>query len=104
MTSDSLKIYAENQADQDALSFYCSGGGNFAGGYGRIGGKLDQEQVDKTLFTDVLSLQGISFNISAKNENGKKMLTIFPFGGEIDPEEYKLEYKGMMSFNLWRLT
>ena len=93
-TSDSLKIYAGNLADQDALAFYCYGGGNFAGGYRKISGQLDQEQVDKTLFSAVLSLQGLSFNISAKNENGKNMLTIFPFGGEMDPEEYKLEYKG----------
>ncbi|MGB5664735.1 PliI family lysozyme inhibitor of I-type lysozyme [Eudoraea sp.] len=81
---DSLKILTEIPEQADALQFYCSGGGNFTGDYGRIEGELDSSQIDPTLFTKTLELQGIGFSVSSFARNNKKILQILPYGLEID--------------------
>ena len=40
LIKDSLKILTEIPEQADALQFYCSGGGNFIGDYGRIDGDI----------------------------------------------------------------
>ncbi len=81
---DSLKILTEKPEQADDLQYYCSGGGNFTGDYGRIKGDLDQTQIDRTIFFRKLELQGIGFLVSSLAiENGKE-LQIIPYGLEID--------------------
>jgi len=81
---DTLNISAEKPEQADALQFYCSGGGNFTGDYGRIEGELDSSQIDPTIFTKNLELQGIGFLVSSKAGNNEKMLEILPYGLETD--------------------
>jgi hypothetical protein len=81
---DSLKILTEIPEQADALQFYCSGGGNFTGVYGRIEGELDSSQIDPTLFAKTLELQGVGFLVSSKARNNEKVLEILPYGLETD--------------------
>lgn len=77
---NSINIATERPEDGGILHFYCSGGATVAGQYKKIDEPLDSSQVDKTIFSQVLNLQGIGFNVSVKNTNGKKELTVLPFG------------------------
>ena len=73
-------IETEMEEDKNILSFYCSGGASLEGTYSRIDGPLDQNQIDKTLFSKVLNLEDIGFSVSALEEDGKKQLKISTFG------------------------
>ncbi|MDO6759317.1 hypothetical protein Q4566_03825 [Tamlana sp. 2_MG-2023] len=75
-----INITTENPADEAALFFYCSGGATFAGDYSKLNGDLDASQIDKTLYSKVLILQDIGFNISAIDKKGKTELTVNAFG------------------------
>ena len=82
----SITIQPEKKEDVAALSFFCSGGATVAGTYLKIAGVLDQDQIDKTLFSKVLTLQDVGFNITAKPKDGKTELEIFPFGLKLDKQ------------------
>lgn len=77
-----LTISPEKPEFEGVLAFYCSGGASVSGTYNKIKEELDSAQIDKTLFSKVLSLQDIGFNISSINDNGKNMLTVYAFGLE----------------------
>ncbi|WP_149275945.1 hypothetical protein [Pareuzebyella sediminis] len=87
---DSLSIRTEEAGEDGILYFYCSGGATLAGNYRKIKGVIDATQVDKTDFSKVLSLQGIGFNVSTIKKEGQHVLTVSPFGLEIDnsPQTY----------------
>ncbi|WP_019670173.1 PliI family lysozyme inhibitor of I-type lysozyme [Eudoraea adriatica] len=89
-----LNISTERPEQEAALQFYCSGGGNFTGDYERIEGDLDRSQIDPTLFTKTLELQGIGFLVSSKAGNNEKVLEILPYGLEIDNSAIKLAIEG----------
>ena len=78
--NNSLTISTENKADENILFFFCSGGGTFAGSYTKIDEPLDISQIDKTLFTKTLSLQGVGFNVSSIRKNDKNTFTVTTFG------------------------
>lgn len=80
ITDESITITTENKSDEDALSFFCSGGANFAGTYSRLNDPLDASQIDKTSFTKILELQDIGFNVSAIEKGGSNKLTVFAYG------------------------
>lgn len=75
-----ITIGTEQEQDKDILNFYCSGGASFAGTFTKINEPLDEKQIDKTLFSKVLNLQNVGFNISSIYKNGKTQLTVFTFG------------------------
>ncbi|SDQ05181.1 hypothetical protein [Flagellimonas zhangzhouensis] len=77
---NALSITTENEADSSALYFYCSGGATVAGNYSKIDGGLDQDQIDQTQFSKVLSLQDVGFNVSVFAQDGVNQLTVFTFG------------------------
>ncbi|MDX1332878.1 MAG: hypothetical protein R3252_07605, partial [Robiginitalea sp.] len=81
-TGDALTIRPKTEADAQALYFRCSGGATMAGTYSRIEGDLDPEQVDPTTFMKYLTLQDVSFNLSAVEKEGKQELTIRSIGLE----------------------
>ena len=81
-TENSLTIRPKTEADAQALSFRCSGGATLAGTYTKINGELDPDQVDPTTFMKYLTLQDISFNVSAVEKGGKQELTIRSMGLE----------------------
>ncbi|MCS5491059.1 hypothetical protein [Algoriphagus limi] len=82
----SLQISTENAADNGILSFFCSGGATLEGTYQKIDGELDTEQIDPTLFSKVLNLQGIGFNVTSVKEEDATKLTVFTFG--LKEQEY----------------
>lgn len=75
-----LVIEAEKEENENILYFYCSGGANLGGTYSKITDPLDQDQIDKTVFSKVLNLQNIGFNVSSIEKNGKNQLDVFTFG------------------------
>lgn len=82
-----VSISTENDADSGVLSFYCSGGGSLKGEYTLISDEaLDPSQVDKTLFSKVLTLQNIGFTISSVKDENTNSLTIAPFGLSVTNE------------------
>lgn len=83
-SDDTLSIAPDNQQDENLLYFFCSGGATLAGKYVKINEELDQKQIDPTVFSKVLRLQGIGFNISSVRKEGQTLVTVAPFGLEID--------------------
>ncbi len=79
-SKDGLSINTKNETDKDILSFYCSGGASVAGTYKRINEELDKSQIDNTLFSKVLNLQDVGFNVSSIAKGETNQLTIFTFG------------------------
>lgn len=77
--NDTLSIAAENE---NVLYFYCSGGATVAGNYVKIDEPLDPEQVDSTVFSKVLRLQGIGFNVTSVRKGPQTAVTVSPFGLE----------------------
>ena len=77
---DTLSIAAE---DEKVLNFFCSGGATIAGNYIKIDEPLDPEQVDSTVFSKVLQLQGIGFNVSSVRKGPQTAVTVLPFGLEL---------------------
>lgn len=93
---DQLIIKTEKAEDEGVLYFCCSGGATVAGSYQKIAEELDSEQVDQTLFSQVLQLQGIGFHVSSKMKEGKNWLTIAPFGLEISNRSVEHEMDGQV--------
>lgn len=89
-----LTISPEKPEFEGILAFYCSGGANVAGTYSKINGELDSTQIDKTLFSKVLSLQDIGFNISSIKDNGKNTLTVYAFGLKQPDQTFTIEIEG----------
>lgn len=81
-----VTIQTENRQDEAVLAFYCSGGATVAGTYTKISEALDQEQIDKTLFSKILNLQDVGFNVTAKPKDGKVEVEIYPFGLKLDKQ------------------
>ncbi len=81
-SNDTLNIAPENPADESVLYFYCSGGATVAGEYLKIDGQLDPAQVDSTVFSKVLILQGIGFNVTSVRKGPQTEVTVSPFGLE----------------------
>ncbi|QYA26398.1 hypothetical protein G3I01_13105 [Gramella sp. MT6] len=79
---------------EGVLAFYCSGGASVAGTYRKINEELDSTQIDKTLFSKVLTLQDVGFNISSINDNGKNRLTVYAFGLEQPNQPLTFEIEG----------
>ncbi|WP_431158247.1 PliI family lysozyme inhibitor of I-type lysozyme [Winogradskyella poriferorum] len=78
-TNSQVSISSKEEMD-GLLYFYCSGGASIGGTYSKINEPLDQSQIDKTKFSKTLNLQGVGFNISSIEKDGKNTLTIFTFG------------------------
>ncbi len=95
--NNTIIIQPEKKEDEGELFFYCSGGASVAGTYKKIAGTIDDTQVDKTLFSKVLNLQGIGFNISSIKEDGKNTLTVMPFGLEISNSAVTIEISGVVT-------
>ena len=81
-TNNDISITTQKEEDESILYFYCSGGASIRATYSKINEALDQSQIDKTKFSKVLNLQGVGFNISSIEKDGKNTLTIFTFGLE----------------------
>lgn len=85
-TDKEISITTENEEDEGLLYFYCAGGASLKGTYLRLNNKLDQSQIDKTQFSQVLNLPGIGFNVSSIKKDGVNTISIFTFG--LEQREY----------------
>jgi len=90
----SISLNTKSAADSGILSFYCSGGASLSGDYTKIEGDLDPNQIDQTLFSKFLQLQGIGFRISSVKNDSCHMLSIAPIGLEIDNRLENVEIDG----------
>ncbi|WP_439181728.1 PliI family lysozyme inhibitor of I-type lysozyme [Carboxylicivirga taeanensis] len=81
-TPQSVNISTRPQEDASILSFFCSGGATLAGTYQKLSEPLDVEQMDKTVFSRVLRLQGINFYVSSVKEEGFHSLRVSTSGLE----------------------
>lgn len=95
-SGDTLNIAPENTAGENVLNFYCSGGATVAGNYLKIDGRLDPEQVDSTVFSKVLRLQGIGFYVSSVRKGPQTEVTVFPFGPELINREESYTIDGQI--------
>ena len=81
-SSDTLTIAPEDPSGENVLYFHCLGGATVAGKYIKIDGELDPEQVDSTVFSKVLQLQGIGFFVTSVRKGPQTAVTVSPFGLE----------------------
>ncbi|MCO5725752.1 hypothetical protein [Robiginitalea marina] len=86
-SNGTLTIRPETGDGNQVLWFRCSGGATLAGTYSKIDGDLDPGQVDPTTFMKYLTLQDISFNVSAVEKEGKQEVTIRSIGLEISDKD-----------------
>lgn len=94
---NSVSISTEKQEDRGILNYYCSGGGSLADTYKKINEPLDEKQIDPRTFTKMLSLQNISFDVSATGKGSTQQLTIQPFGLKIDNKKITMEVDGQVT-------
>ena len=81
---NSVNFSTKDEADQDFLMYFCSGGGSLAGTYKKINEPLDDTQLRPSGYNQSLSLQGITFDIHASQQGSMNILIIQPSGLEID--------------------
>lgn len=86
-SNGTLTIRPETGEGNQVLRFRCSGGATLAGTYTKIDGDLDPGQADPTTFMKYLTLQGISFNVSAVEKEGLQEVTIRSMGLEISDKD-----------------
>lgn len=96
-SGNTVKIATEKPEDEAALYFFCSGGATVAGVYSKINEALDEKQIDKTIFSKVLRLQNIGFNITTKPKDGKVELEIYPFGLKLSDQSLKQFIEGSVT-------
>ncbi len=75
-----LEIATEKPENSSLLAFFCNGGASIGGTYTLIDEALDASQIDATAFSKVMKLQGVGFNVSAVQHEGKNTLTVRTFG------------------------
>lgn len=92
--SQSVNIDTENPEDSSVFYFYCSGGATVAGTYTILSETLDRSQIDPTIFSKVLRLQDIGFNVSSAEKNGRKTLSVKPFGLELVNDPFTQNFDG----------
>ena len=90
---ESVRISPKEVSARSMLHFYCSGGASLEGVYTKINEPLDSN-VDPTIYSNVLMLQGIGFNISTIAEGDEVKLTIAPFGLSEDNTPLMKNIKG----------
>ncbi len=81
---DKISITTENEAQEDFLMYFCSGGGSLSGTYTKLAEPLDEEQLKPSGFNRSLTLQGITFDIHASQQGSMNILIIQPSGLELD--------------------
>jgi hypothetical protein len=84
LQGDTLKIGGRDEKSSNLLYYFCSGGGTLKGTYTRVTGPFDETQLFETGFEKTLSLQGITFNVTAVNTGFRTELTIESEGLEVD--------------------
>ncbi len=84
LDGDTLTASVSSQDDEFLLYYPCSGGASLAGPYTRLAGPLDTSQLPPEAFSSVLSLQNVTFTISANDVMPFATLVIRPEGLEQD--------------------
>lgn len=84
-TNEGLNIKPKTEQDENALYFFCSGGGTLKGFYKKLDGELDEKQIDKTVYLRYFPANSIGVEIT-RNDN--KQLKIRIYGPDINNEEF----------------
>ena len=84
LRDNTLTVSAQDETDENLLFFYCSGGASLAGPYQKLDAPLDTAQLSDDGFEKVLSLQEVTFTISATAGGALNTLTIRPEGLQVD--------------------
>lgn len=95
-SGNQLTISGKSDDDEAILAFYCSGGASLAGNYSKIEGPLDVA-VDPTIYSKVLMLQGIGFNVFTFPDDKGVKLTIMPFGLSEDNTPFEKYIEGKIT-------
>lgn len=93
-SENNLTIKTQNEAESNALYYFCSGGATLTDTYTKINEDLDQSQIDLRVFQKMLNFQNIGFDISTTGKGSLQQLTINPYGLEIDNSAIQLEIDG----------
>lgn len=93
-SADSIKIATAKEADNAFLNFYCSGGASLAGSYHKIKEPIDEQQMDSTVFNQVLMDGKIGFNIRTTGKGSIQHLQLQPFGLSIDNRLIEMDIDG----------
>lgn len=84
LVDDTVTASIRSQDDEYLLYYPCSGGASLAGPYKRLSEPLDDSQLAPEAFSSVLSLQNVTFSISANDVMPVATLVIRPEGLEVD--------------------
>jgi hypothetical protein len=79
-------------ASNNNLQYFCSGGATIEGNYAKIEGELDQQQIDKVIFSKVLQMKTYSFQIELLGQE----LSILPSGLSIDNSKMSHTIEGVI--------
>lgn len=82
LDGDTLTASVRSQDDESLLYYPCSGGASLAGPYTRLADAMDASQLPPEAFSTVLSLQNVTFTISANDVMPMATLVIRPEGLE----------------------
>ena len=84
LEGDSLKASVTSEDDQFVLSYFCSGGATLEGPYTRLPEALEASAMAPEAFSRELSLQNITFTITANDSMPQATLVVRPKGLELD--------------------
>jgi hypothetical protein len=84
VNGDTLVVAPKTPDDENILYYFCSGGASLAGTYTRIHEALEASQLPPDAFSKVLSLQNVTFTVTANDSMPVATLVIRPDGLEID--------------------
>jgi len=81
---DVLTVSVTSEEDQGILHYFCSGGATLEGPYTRLKEALDSSTIAPEAFSQELSLQNVTFTITANDALPQATLVVRPKGLEID--------------------
>jgi len=97
VNGNALNILAANPEEDGILSYFCGGGASLSGEtYQKLSEPLDESQLKAFTIQKSNSLQGITFDISATEQNPNSEVIITPSGLEETNEPIRFETSGTL--------
>ncbi len=84
LEGDTLTASVRSEDDEFLLYYPCSGGASLAGPYQKLAERLDMAHLAAAAFSQELSLQNVTFTITANDTLPKATFVVRPSGLEID--------------------
>ncbi|MDN3205010.1 hypothetical protein [Algoriphagus sediminis] len=97
VNGNTLNILAANPEEDGILNYFCGGGASLSGEtYQKLSEPLDESQLKAFTIQKSNSLQGITFDISATEQNPNSEVIITPSGLEATNEPIRFETSGTL--------